>query len=170
MFSKLSMLAMAGAASVTALGAAAQAQQNPPGPGVIPPGQSQTCAFNSGPRAGQIIDYSAAPGSGSVPIGSPCADMHGSTGQAVAQPSGPPREGQARQYSYRGYYRSEGAPNAWDSSGNLSQGFSLTCRLTSGPRAGATVDFSHTLGAQPVAIGAPCAADSSWGVAVNPGM
>lgn len=177
MFTRFSMLAVAGVASVAALGVAAQAQPDLPQPGVTEPGVSgpgpgaqglsQTCGFNNGPRAGQVIDY---PGSAAVPVGSRCADMQGSSGQAVAQAPRVPEQSNGRYYGYRGFYRSPGAPIARDQSGNVSAGFSLTCRLNSGPRAGSTVDFSNTLGAQPVAIGAPCADDSGWGVAVASGM
>jgi hypothetical protein len=173
MFNRFSMLAVAGAASVAALAVSAQAQPDLPQPGVAEPGVagpqglSQTCGFNSGPRAGQVIDY---PGSAPVPLGSHCADMQGSSGQAVAQAPRIPEQNNGRYYSYRGFYRSPGAPIARDQSGNVSAGFSLTCRLNSGRRAGSTVDFSNTLGAQPVAIGAPCADDSGWGVAVASGM
>lgn len=166
MFSKLSMLAMAGAATVTALAAAAaQAQpdlpQLPSAPSVpgLSQNNTQTCAFREGPRAGQTVDYAGSPGAASVPIGSRCADMQGSSGEAVKQYT-------ARQQSQGRYYSSPGAPNAWSSSGALKPGFTRTCRFGSGPLAGTTKDYSHTLGAQPVAIGAACSDGTSRGVAV----
>jgi hypothetical protein len=88
--------------------------------------------------------------------------MQGSSGQAVAAELGR-RQGQGR------FYRSPGAPNAWGPTGALKQGYTQTCRFDSGPRAGTSVDFSHTLGAQPAAIGSPCADGASKGVAIAPG-
>lgn len=163
--SRFSMLALAGAASVVAIDAAAQAQPSLPDlPGVSHPrlgqNQTQTCEFRGGPRAGQTISYAGAPGAPVVQVGSRCADMQGSSGVAVAQ-------GAERQQSPGRFYSSPGAPRAWDSSGNLRQGFTQTCRFNSGPLGGTTADFSHTLGAQPVAIGAACADGSSQGVAVG---
>jgi hypothetical protein len=105
MFSKLSTLAMAGAASLTAFGASAQSlqRQYQPGqdpPGVTQPGQpgmTQTCAYNTGPRAGQTVNYAGSPGAASVFIGNRCADMQGSSGQAVTPAIG--RGGQGRFYA-----------------------------------------------------------------------
>jgi hypothetical protein len=155
MFSKLSTLALAGAASVTAFAAGAQAQ---PGPGLTP-GLTQTCAFRDGPRAGQTINFAGAPGAVSVPIGARCADMQGSSGLAIAPAT-------AREQVPGRYYLSPGAPNAWESTGGLRQGFTLTCRFDSGPRAGTTLNYANTLGAEPVAIGSPCSEGPSRGVAV----
>jgi hypothetical protein len=151
MLSKILPLAIAGAASLSAAGASAQN-----------PGFTQTCTYKDGPRAGQTVDYTGAPGAISVPIGSRCADMQGSSGSAVAQEMG-------REQSHR-FYMSPGAPVAWGSSGALNPGFSLSCRFTSGPRAGTTTNFSGVLGAQPAAIGAPCADGASSGLAVAPGQ
>jgi hypothetical protein len=149
MFSRLSILAMAGAVSVTAIGAAAQAQ----------PVLTQTCHFKHGPRAGQTIDFSGAPRVISVPLGNRCADMQGSNGVAVAQ-SRERAQGPGR------FYGSPGLP----STGEIPPGASLICRFTSGPRAGSTLNYANTLGAQPVAIGAPCADGPNSGIAVAPTM
>jgi hypothetical protein len=164
MFSKLSTLALAGAASLTAFGASAQSQQ---GQVQAPQGQyqaglTQTCAYHDGARAGQTVNYGGTLGAVSVPIGSRCADMQGSSGQAVAPEVG-------RQQGGR-YYSSPGAPNAWESSGALKRGYSQRCRFNSGPRAGTTANFSNTLGAQPVAIGSACSDGPSKGIAVGPGQ
>lgn len=152
MISRLSMLAVAGVAATSAFGAVAQAQ----------PTLSHTCEFKAGPRQGQIIDYSTTPGAVGVPVGNRCADMQGSSGVAITQWS-------RRAESQGRFYSSPGAPLAWSSTGNLRPGFSQTCRFTSGPRSGTTLDYSHTLGAQPVAIGSPCADGASSGVAVAQG-
>jgi hypothetical protein len=151
MFSRLSMLAMAGAASLSTFGITAQAQ----------PSLTQTCAFKEGPRARQTVNYAGTPGAVSVPVGERCADMHGSSGVAVAQ-------GTARQQGPGRYYTSPGAPSAWGSLRNLKPGFTLTCRFNSGPHAGTTLNYAHTLGARPVAIEAPCADGGSTGVGVAP--
>jgi hypothetical protein len=148
MFSRLSMLAMAGAVSVTAIDAAAQAQ----------PVLTQTCQFKHGPRAGQTIDFTGAPRVISVPLGNRCADMQGSNGVAVSQKTAR-AQGQGR------FYGRPGIP----STGALAPGLSLTCRFTSGPRAGSTLNYENTLGAQPVPIGAPCADGPNSGLAVAPG-
>jgi hypothetical protein len=158
MIGKLSTLAMAGAASLTAFGVSAQAQ-----PGMAQQGMTQTCAFNEGPRAGQTINYAGSPGAVSARVGSLCADMQGSRGQAVAAGIGR-QQGQGR------FYTSPGAPNAWSSSGALRRGFTQTCSFTSGPRAGTRTDFSRVLGAQPVAIGSACSDGRNNGVAVAPGQ
>ena len=93
MLSKLSTLAMAGAASLTAFGASAQAQQDQSQPGMAQPGMAQpgmaqqgptqTCAFNQGPRAGTTVDFSKTLGAQPVMIGAACMDA-GSKGFAVA--------------------------------------------------------------------------------------
>jgi hypothetical protein len=145
MFSRLSILAMAGVASVTALGVAAHAQ----------PVLTQTCEFKHGPRAGQTIDFSSAPRTISVPLGNRCADMQGSNGVAVAQKPG-------RAQAPGRYY----GPPALPSTGRIPFGTSLTCRFTSGPRAGSILNYANTLGALPVAVGSPCADGANTGVAV----
>lgn len=172
MFSKLSTLAIAAAASAAAFGVAhAQGQSNQAQPNQARPNQgmanqggpnlTQVCAFKSGPRAGQTVDFTGTPGSAAVPVGNRCADMQGSSGVTIAQNS-------ARQQGPGRFYTSPGAPNAW-SGGALRRGFSLTCRFSSGPRAGTTLNYAHTLGAQPVAVGSPCSDGSSRGVAVASG-
>lgn len=118
---------------------------------------TQTCAYTLGPLAGQTIDYSGAPGASAVQVGNRCADMHGSSGRAVAPQPGRAQGGR--------FYTSPGAPNAWGPSG-ASSGYSLFCRFTSGPAAGHTADYSSTLGAQPAAIGSPCADGPNRGIAV----
>jgi hypothetical protein len=153
MLSKILPLAIAGAASLTAFSASAQN---------LSPSFTQTCAYRNGPRAGQTIDYTGTPGAVSVPIGSRCADMQGSSGAAVS--SAPGRGATNR------FYMSPGAPAAWGSGGAVSPGFSLTCRFDSGPRAGTSTNFSGTLGAQPVAIGNACSDGASSGLAVASGQ
>jgi hypothetical protein len=126
---------------------------------------TQTCAYNDGPLAGQTIDYTGAPGSSAVSVGVRCADMNGSSGVAVAQkPTQQPTQPKRGQGGR--YYTSPGAPNAWSSSGALNPGFSLFCQFNSGPAAGHTADYSSTLGAQPVAIGAACSDGPNRGIAV----
>jgi hypothetical protein len=161
--SRLSMLTLAGAASAAAV-AAVEAQPSVPDlPGVSHPrmgqNQTQTCEFRGGARAGQTVSYAGSPGAPVVQVGSRCADMQGSSGVAVAQ-------GAERQQSPGRFYSSPGAPRAFDSSGNLRQGFTQTCRFNNGPLGGTTADFSHTLGAEAVAIGGACADGSSQGVGV----
>jgi hypothetical protein len=153
MFSRLSMLAIAGAASVTAIGVAAQAQ----------PTLTLTCAYKAGPLGGQTIDYSSVPGAVAVPVGNRCADMQGSSGKAV-------EEGAARQGGQGRFFSSPGAPMAWGTQGNLNPGFGQMCRFNSGPRSGTTLDYSHTLGALPLAIGARCADGASSGIVVGSAM
>jgi hypothetical protein len=212
MFSRLAMLATAGAATMAAIGGAAHAQ----------PALTQTCAFKAGPLDGQTIDFTGVPGVVAVPVGDRCADMQGSSGVAVLQGAGtqeaapeatPPPEGarqpgQGRYYSspgysgpgytgpgysnpspgysgpgysdqnyagpgyynrpgyYRspGYYSSPGAPLARGAA------WGQRCRFNRGPAAGSTLDYSHTLGAAPLAIGAPCADGASSGFIVGRGM
>jgi hypothetical protein len=157
MFSRLSMLAVVGVASVTAMGVAAQAQ----------PTLTQTCAFKAGPLDGQTIDFSGIPGAVSVPVGDRCADMQGSSGVAVQEGSGaPPQVGAPGRQTPGRYYLSPGAPMG--AAGNPAPGFSQLCRFNSGPRSGTTFDYSHTLGALPLAIGSPCADGASSGVIVAP--
>ena len=153
MFSRLARLAVAGAAAVTALGAAHRPQ----------PAMTQTCAFKAGPLDGQTIDFTDVPGVVAVPVGNRCADMQGSSGVAVPQ-------GTARAANQGRYYSSPGAPIPWDMQGNPRAGFGQTCRFNDGPRSGTSLDYSHTLGAVPLAIGAPCADGPSRGVIVGPGM
>ena len=166
MLRKILPLAMAGAASLMGLAASAQPQiQTPLGPTpapLSPNASTQTCKFDSGPRAGQTVNYARAPGAASVPIGSRCADMQGSSGSAVAQDT-------ARAQSQGRYYFGGGAPNAWGSSGKLKQGYTQTCSFKSGPATGTSKDFSGTLGALPVSIGAPCSDGANSGVGVAPG-
>jgi hypothetical protein len=122
---------------------------------------TQTCAYNAGPLAGQTIDYSGTPGVSAVRVGNRCADMHGSSGQAVAQQPGRAQGGR--------FYTSPGAPNTWGSSGALQPGYSLICRFTNGPSAGHTADYSSTLGARPAAIGSGCSDGLNRGVVIAPG-
>lgn len=152
MFSRLARLVVAGAALVTAIGAAHRPQ----------PALTQTCAFKAGPLKGQTIDYTDVPGVVSAPIGNRCADMQGSNGVAVPQ-------GTARAASHGRYYSSPDAPIAWDRSGKLRPGFGQVCQFNDGPQAGTSFDYSHTLAAVPLAIGAPCADGPSRGVIVGPG-
>lgn len=149
MISRLSMLAVAGAVSVTAIAAAAQAQ----------PVLTQTCEFKHGPRAGQTIDFSTVGAARviSVPLGNRCADMQGSNGVAVAQ-RGNRAQGPGRFY---------GLP-AVPTTGAIPPGSSLTCRFTSGPRAGSVLNYDNTLGAQPVPIGSSCADGPNSGIVVAP--
>src|SRR5262249_15830090 len=91
-------------------------------------GKSNTCKFNSGPRAGQTQRY---PGFPPIPIGSPCYDGMGSTGTAVNDDQAP---GPA-----------EGSPSL--------QGLPNTCSFKSGPRAGQTQSYP---GFPPIPIGSPC--------------
>lgn len=150
MFSKLTALALAGAASLTAFGAAAQAQ---------PSNLTQTCAFKDGPQAGKTVDFSGATNAPAVPVGNRCADMHGSSGWAVAQQPGREQGGR--------FYASPGAPSPPESAGALQPGYSLYCKFDSGPAAGHTADYSSTLGAKPVAIGSACSDGPNRGVAVS---
>jgi hypothetical protein len=190
MISRLAMLAVAGAASMAAIGGAAQAQ----------PALTQVCAFKAGPLDGQTIDFTGVPGVVAVPVGDRCADMQGSSGVAVLpgtqenqgnqenqeNPGISRAPGQGRYYSTPGYsggyttpgysgggyynrpgyygspgyYRSPGAPLAWGAASGQ------RCRFTQGPAAGSVLDYSHTLGAAPLALGAPCADGASSGFIV----
>jgi hypothetical protein len=94
MFTKLLPLAIVAGASLTGFGASAQ-----------DPNLSQTCRYKDGARAGQVVDYSSAPGAPSVQVGSRCADMQGSSGSAIAQGAEPQRPGR--------FFTSPGAPRAW---------------------------------------------------------
>jgi hypothetical protein len=134
---------------------------------------TQTCAYKDGPLAGQTIDYTGTPGASAVQVGVKCADMNGSSGVAVAPQPG--REQGGRLYTSPGAPNAPGTanapnapgnPNAWSSSGTLNPGYSLYCQFNSGPAAGHTADYSSTLGAQPVAIGAACSDGPNSGVAV----
>jgi hypothetical protein len=164
MTSRLAMLAIAGAASVAAIGGAAHAQ----------PALTQTCAFKAGPLDGQTIDFTGVPGVSAVPVGDRCADMQGSSGVAV--PQGTAREQGGRYYispgapAYSGgpayspnlgYYTGPSAPLA------LGSASGQRCAFTRGPAAGFTMDYSHTLGAAPLAIGARCADGASSGFIVR---
>jgi len=155
MFSRLSILAVAGVASVTAIAAAAQAQ----------PTMTQTCAFKAGPRDGQVLDFTGVPGAVSVPVGNRCADMQGSSGVAVPEGTGAAiAQGTARQPGPGRFYSSPGAPIA-----PPAPGYSQLCRFNDGPRSGSVLDYSHTLGALPLAVGARCADGASSGVIIGPG-
>ena len=138
---------------------------NPQLPGQQPSAQqtTSTCKFNSGPRAGSSVDFSATPGVAAVPVGSPCADMTGSTGVAVTPQTGR-TPGQGR------FYRTPEAPVGMDRSGQPTTGYTLTCRFTSGPNAGSTHDFTGTLGATPVRIGSRCSDGTNKGVGVAAGQ
>jgi hypothetical protein len=160
-------LAIAGAASLTAFGASAQIpspieKHMPDVPGTSRGGQTQTCAFDSGPRAGQTVNFAGSAGAPTVAVGSRCADMQGSNGSAVAEDT-------ARAQSQGRYYRGGGAPNAWSGPGQLRRGYTQSCSFTSGPGTGTSKDFTGVLGAQPVRVGSPCSDGASTGVAIAPG-
>jgi hypothetical protein len=154
MSSRPLILAVAAAAPLLALGVQAQAQPYP--------GLSRTCHFLRGPRAGTTVEFSRSPGTPEVPIGSHCGDMSGSNGVAVANPSRTGRTpGPGR------FYRSPGAPLGMWGSGQVQRGFTLSCRFTSGPRAGSVGDFSRTLGATPIRLGSRCSDGASRGFGVG---
>lgn len=157
MSSKLSTLAMAiaGAAPLIVLGAGAHAQ--------TAENMTRTCHFTSGARAGAVVDFSNTPGTSAVAVGARCGDMTGSNGVAVAQQPGSRLPGAGR------FYRTPGAPSGLDDSGRLKSGYTQSCRFSSGPRAGSTVDFSNRLGATPIQIGNACSDGTSQGVGVAPG-
>jgi hypothetical protein len=123
---------------------------------------TQTCAFTNGPRAGETVDYTGDPGAPAIPVGSRCADMQGSSGDAVVQPPSPPRPPSR-------FYVSPGAPGVWGSAGEPSPGYTLTCLFDRGPDAGYAQDFSGVLGSEPIPIGAACTNGVSTGRAVSPG-
>ena len=52
----------------------------------------------------------------------------------------------------------------------VNPGFGQACRFNSGPRSGTTLDYSHTLGSLPLAIGARCADGASSGIVVGSAM
>jgi hypothetical protein len=107
---------------------------------------SSICKFNAGPRAGQTQDYAPmAP----IPVGSACQDGMSSTGVVIAR---------------SGAKTSQSGPSS-----SASQGMTLTCRFTGGPRAGQTQDYSGVPGAKPAKIGSPCTDGvSSNGIAISP--
>jgi hypothetical protein len=126
----------------------------------LPAGMSLTCRFNNGPRSGQTFDFSHTPGATPAPIGAPCTDGAGSYGVAVSPgATGGSSSG-----------RANGGGNSTTGGSGLPAGMSLTCHFNNGPRSGQTFDFSHTPGATPAPIGAPCTDGAgSYGVAVSPG-
>jgi hypothetical protein len=140
-------------------------QQAQPGqqmqPGAQASGTTSTCRFTSGSRKGSIVDFSGTPGVAAVPVGSHCQDMTGSTGVAVSPESGR-APGQGR------FYRTPEAPIGLDKSGQPTQGYTLSCRFSSGPNAGNIRDFSGTLGATPIRIGSGCSDGANKGVGVAP--
>lgn len=150
---RLLVLAIAAAAPLAAVGVQAHAQSSS--------NLTRTCHFTRGPRAGVTVDFSDSHGAPQVPVGAHCGDMTGSNGVAVGglretgRLPGPGR-----------YYRSPEAPLGLSDSGEPEPGFTLWCRFTSGPRAGAVGDFSHTLGATPIRIGTRCSDGASRGVGV----
>jgi hypothetical protein len=111
-------------------------------PQTVPPmqgGMSTTCQFTSGPRAGQTVSFAGIPGVTPSPVGGPCSDGMSSMGVAVAD-------------STPGAQRAQ---------------ISMTCRFTTGPRAGQTVNFQNVAGARPGVVGGPCSDGvSSRGVVV----
>lgn len=165
-------LAIVAAAPLLALSTAAYAQQGSvqQSPNQQAPNQqganeqqtTSTCQFNSGPRSGSTVDFSATPGVAAVPVGSRCGDMTGSTGVAVARQTGR-SAGQGR------FYRTPEAPIGLNPSGQPTAGYTLTCRFTSGPNAGSVHDFTGTLGATPIRIGKTCSDGTNKGVGVAPG-
>ena len=104
---------------------------------------STLCKFTTGPRAGQVHDYAPM---AAIPVGSPCQDGVASTGFVIARGNSQASAG-----------------------GPMSGGTTLTCKFTSGPRAGQIQDFSKVPGARPARIGSPCTdGRSSNGVAIKP--
>lgn len=178
MIRKVLPLALTAAPLLLVMGLGAHAQQ-PQGrqqsseqqpPGQQPSGQqatgqqqsTSTCRFTSGPRSGSTVDFSATPGVAAVPVGSPCGDMTGSTGVAVTPQTG-------RAPGMGRFYRTPEAPVGLNQSGQPTQGYTLTCRFTSGPNAGSTHDFSGSLGATPIRIGKTCSDGTNKGVGVAVG-
>jgi hypothetical protein len=131
-------------------------------PGAQASGTTSTCRFTSGSRKGSIVDFSGTPGVAAVPVGSRCQDMTGSTGVAVSAESGrTPGAGR--------FYRTPEAPVGLDRSGQPTQGYTLSCRFSSGPNAGNTRDFSGVLGATPIRIGSACSDGGNKGVGIVAG-
>src|SRR5438105_7716399 len=110
-------------------------------------GLSTLCKFTSGPRAGQVQDYSPmAP----IRVGSPCQDGVSSNGIVVGRSAGGPTP--------------PGTPSS-----SLPNGTTLTCKFTNGPRAGQVQDYSRVPNAVPAQIGSACTDGmSSTGVAIAP--
>jgi hypothetical protein len=125
--------------------------------GSLPSGMTLTCRFTSGPRAGQTQDYSGVSGVAPVRIGSPCTDGTASNGVAISPDD-------------RGEVGGSGRRGTGVDGNSLASGMTLTCRFTSGPRAGQTQDYSGIAGVAPVPVGSPCTDGvSSNGVAIAPG-
>lgn len=187
-------LAAASAAPLLMLGATALAQPQDVPPGGAPyaapnpdeeqdrdqaAGMTLTCHLDRGPRAGASFEFT---GTVDHPaqVGAACSDMSGSTGVAIApEIAGQPGQNAWRRSQGRYYYQGPGytygpGPNYEGTSPN-SQGpttnrSTWTCRFTSGPRSGSSVDFARVPGSNAMPVGSGCSDGSgSTGVAVPPG-
>jgi hypothetical protein len=107
----------------------------------LPPGMSLTCKYTTGPKAGQTQNFSGVQGAIPAPVGGPCGDGQGSIGTAVADGT-------------RG--ATPGGPQAGTGRNSLPPGMSLTCKYTTGPKAGQTQDFAGVQGATPAPVGGLC--------------
>jgi hypothetical protein len=193
MISRLAMLSIAGAASVAAIGGAAHAQPALTQTCAFKAGplDGQTIDFTgipgvvAVPVGDRCADMQGSSGVAVIPQGAPQAApqvtpqgtareqgqgrFYTSPGGAYTSPGAPGTPGYYSRPGYYGgggYYTSPGAPLAgaplaWGSASGQ------RCRFTQGPAAGATLDYSHTLGAAPLAIGAPCADGASSGFIVR---
>jgi hypothetical protein len=127
----------------------------------LPPGMTMTCTFSSGPNQGKTINFAGVPGARAGFIGAPCSDGQGSQGVGVAPQAS----------SVAPATSPTTTPTTTSSATNtpLSPGTTLTCRFSSGPNQGKTINFAGVPGATPGFIGAPCGdGQGSQGVGVAP--
>jgi hypothetical protein len=140
----------------------------------LPAGMSLTCQFTSGPRAGTSFNFTGIPNVTPAPIGGPCSDGAGSTGYAIAPGGGAaaappgaaapapgaaaPAPGAAAPApgATPGGGRAGAGGAAAPSGAGLPAGMSLTCKFTSGPRAGTSFNFTGIPNVTPAPIGGPC--------------
>lgn len=115
-----------------------------------PPGTTFVCRFIDGPRAGHIQPLPGAQENQRVRLGSGCSDGASSTGTIIAQPA-----------DVRMAFANAGEPLASQTP------LTTTCRFSSGPRAGESMDIAEVLGHAPVPVGSTCSdGASSMGTAV----
>lgn len=127
-----------------------RAQGQSAGVSALPEGMTFTCRFSSGPRAGQIKDFTRVPSAIPMQVGSSCTDGGSSSGIAIAQLTTAPKT----------------RVNVSDAAARPAQ-LTLMCRFSSGPRAGQTQALAEVPGATPLYVGGVCSdGASSTGTAI----
>lgn len=116
------------------------------------PSLTTTCRFLSGPRAGQIQDFTGLTAATPMSIGNSCSDGASSLGIAIASAAaGDDTTATAGEVA------------------TLPTGMTLTCRFYTGPRTGQIQDLAGVSGARPARIGSLCSdGASSAGIAIAP--